>query len=70
MKGEKTMTIYEFLYFCADEQMLTIEIYDLTSGKSVFCGEYDDIPDDLIHEEISTWDVPTKADYICFNITL
>ncbi len=64
------MTVYDFLYYCIDERMLKVEIYDCISGKIVFSGDYDDLPDEILEAELCTFDVPTKPETITLNVEL
>ena len=62
------MTIGDMIYFCCDEGLLKVEVYDLNKDKVVWKGRGDEVPDKYIDEEISSWDVPCKDGTLTFNI--
>lgn len=63
------MSVYEFLELCIDERMLIVEIYDTDSGETLFDGDYDDIPSELMDEEVCSFDVPSEIGKITINIS-
>lgn len=62
------MRIDDFLDYCSDAGMVRVEIFDFDSGKVVFKGWGDDIPEDLLYEDISSWDPPERSGVITINI--
>lgn len=63
------MTVYDFLDMCIDERMLRVEIYDCESDETIFDGDYDDIPSELMDEEVCSFDVPSEIGKITINIS-
>ena len=64
------MSVYEFLGLCIDERMLRVEIYDTDSGETLFDGDYDDIPSELMDAEMCSFDVPSESGKITINISV
>ena len=62
------MTVYDFLDYCCDEGLLTVEIYSLEAGKILWTGDGDEVPAKYGFAELGSFDVPTKADTITLNI--
>lgn len=62
------MNIYDFLDYCIDAGLLTLEIYSVSSGKTVWTGDGDEVPEEFGYCELASFDVPTKADCITLNI--
>lgn len=63
------MSVYEFLGLCIDERMLRVEIYDTDSDETLFDGDYDDIPSEMMDEEVCSFDVPFESGKITINIS-
>lgn len=61
------MTVYEFLDYCIDARLLTVEIYSLDKG-TVWVGDFDELPDEYADAELCSFDVPTKEGCITLNI--
>lgn len=47
----------------------TSKIYDCESGETLFDGDYDDIPSELMDEEVCSFDVPSEIGKITINIS-
>lgn len=62
------MTVYEFVDWCIDAGLLTVEIYSLDKGDIVWTGPGDELPDEYADCEIGSFDVPSMADHITLNI--
>lgn len=62
------MTVGDFLFYCIDEGFLTVEIYSIKKGKTVWLGNGYNVPDEYLDAELGSWDVPSKADHITLNI--
>lgn len=62
------MTVYDFLDYCIDPGLLTVEIYDCDSGNTVWVGHGDEIPEEFGYKDIGSFDVPSEADHITLNI--
>ena len=62
------MSVYDFLDLCVDSSFLTVDIYDINSGKVAYSGNVDNIPDDYLYADVWSWDVPTVVDKITINI--
>lgn len=61
-------TVGDFLDYCIDPGLLTVEIYSLDKGKVVWTGEGWTMPDEYADAELASFDVPSKADHITLNI--
>lgn len=64
------MSVYDFLNLCIDSSFLTVDIYDIDMGEVVYSGSADDIPDDYLYTDVSSWDVPTKPDKMTINVSM
>lgn len=62
------MTISDFLYYCYDEGLLTVEIYSIDKGEIVWSGNGYDIPEEYQEAELCSFDIPCKPDYLTLNI--
>ena len=62
------MTVGDFLSYCIDEGLLTVEIYSCEKCEVVWLGNGYDVPDHILDEELGSFDVPSKADHITLNI--
>ena len=62
------MNISDFIYYCIDPGLLTVEIYSLEKGETVWTGDGDGIPEEYEYSELCSWDVPSEADTITLNI--
>lgn len=62
------MNIEDFLDYCIDAGLLTVEIYSLDKGGIVWTGSGDEVPDEYLYADLCSWDVPSKADHITLNI--
>ena len=62
------MTIQDLLYYCYDEGLLTVEIYSIDRGETVWTGNGYDVPDEYMDAELCSFDVPSKPDYLTLNI--
>lgn len=63
-------TVGDFLDYCYEPGLLTVEIYSLDKGKVVWTGEGDvwAMPDEYADAELASFDVPSKADHLTLNI--
>lgn len=62
------MNIYDFLDYCIDAGLMTVEIYRCSTGENVWTGDGDEVPEEFGYCELASFDVPTKADHITLNI--
>ena len=62
------MTVGMFLDYCCDAGLLTVEIYSFEKEKVVWVGCGDEVPGEYYDAELSSFDVPSKADLITLNI--
>lgn len=62
------VTVGDFLDYCIDEGLLTVEIYSCEKCEIVWLGNGYDVPDEYLNAELGSWDVPSKADHITLNI--
>ena len=62
------MSVYEFCNMCTDSGMLYVEIWDNEEATIIYQGPCDELPMELEDEEISSFDVPTRVDWITLNI--
>jgi hypothetical protein len=62
------MTVYDFLDLCIDKGMLTVELYSIDKGETVWEGYGDDIPEEYEYAELGSFDIPSKADRMTLNI--
>ena len=66
------MTLYDFRYLFVDDSQL-VRIYDITSEKNVFEGEFENLPTELEDYEVMSIDTIYKIDfdgYITINIEM
>ena len=66
------MTLYDFRYLFVDNSQL-VRIYDITSDKKVFEGEFENLPTELEDYEVMSIDTIYKIDfdgYITINIEM
>lgn len=61
------MTVGEFLDYCIEPCLLTVEIYSLDKG-SVWTGEPWEMPDEYADAELCSFDPPREAGYLMLNI--
>ena len=61
-------TVGDFLEYCIDEGLLTVEIYSSEKGDVVWLGNGYDVPEQYLDAELGSFDVPSKADHITLNI--
>lgn len=50
------MSIYDLMNMFCDGDMQEINLFELYSGESVYCGEYGDMPDEFQDVEVSSID--------------
>ena len=62
------ITIKDFMWLASDESCEQIEVWDMTSGETIFKGYYDDLEEGICSYEIMSWN--GTAEGICFNIQL
>lgn len=62
------MSVYDFMSYCIDESMMTVEVWSGSKQKVVWKGNGDEIPDEYLYAELWSFDVPDKAYNITVNI--
>ena len=60
-------TVGDFLDYCIDPGLLTVEIYSLDKGR-LWMGVGWEMPDEYAEAELSSFDVPCQADHLTLNI--
>lgn len=61
------MSVGEFLDYCIELSLLTVEIYSLDKG-TVWVGEPWRMPDEYADAELCSFDVPREEGYLTLNI--
>lgn len=62
------MTVYDFYNMCVDSGMLNVEIWDNDESAIIYSGPCEELPMDIEDEEVSSFDIPTRVDWITLNI--
>ena len=62
------MTIGDFLDYCIDAGLLTVEIYSLEVGETVWTGWGDEMPNEYLDSELGSFDIPSKQGILTLNI--
>lgn len=62
------MTVYDFMDYCIDKSMITVEVWSDEENKVVWTGNGEDIPDRFLFAELWSFDVPNAAGNITVNI--
>ena len=50
------MTIYDLMIMFCDYEMQEVNLFELFSGESIFCGEYGELPDEYQGLEVLSID--------------
>lgn len=61
------MTIEDIMELCIDSSLCVVEVFDCETGKEVWSGAGDEIPDEYAQLEVGSFDVP-KEGKMTFNV--
>lgn len=62
------MTVGDFLDYCIEPSLLTVEIYSCENGMVVWVGESWVMPDEYAEAELCSFDPPSEAGHLMLNI--
>lgn len=67
------MRICDFLDLCIEPGFCTVVVYDVERAEDLWKGPADEIPADEIPAELSelkveSWDIPSEAGVMTFNV--
>ena len=61
-------TVGDFLDYCIELSLLTVEVYSLDNGMTVWAGNGYDVPDEYAEAELASFDPPSEAGHLMLNI--
>ena len=62
------MRICDFLDLCIEPGFCTVVVYDVERAEDLWKGPADEIPAELSELKVESWDIPSEAGVMTFNV--